>query len=124
MGAPSRLGSGASLAPLRRRRDPSELPPPPEPAPAIVDQRLDSMVDMMLSGVNREGENELQVEMKDEVLGGLHIKIAQRQRHIRASFGCKQRASRPILEENFPSLRRKLEARGYFVAELVAIVLL
>jgi nucleoside-diphosphate-sugar epimerase len=123
MGAPTRLGPTAGLGPIRRRRDPSELPPPPSVAPEILEQKLDSMVDLMLSGVNREGENELQVEMKDEVLGGLHIKIAQKLRHIRASFGCKQRESRPVIEENLPQLRRKLEARGYFVTELVTIIL-
>jgi nucleoside-diphosphate-sugar epimerase len=121
MGAPTRLGPGAGLGSIRRRRDPSELPPP---APEIVDQRLDSMVDLMLSGVNRDGENELQVEMKDEVLGGLHIKIAQRQRSIRASFGCRRPEAPALIEENFPRLRRQLEARGYFVTELVVTVLL
>jgi nucleoside-diphosphate-sugar epimerase len=123
MGAPTRLGPGASMGPLRRPRQPGERPPPPAVS-EVVDRRLDSMVDLMLSGVNREGENELQLEMKDEILGGLHIKISQARRRVRASFGCRQRDSRAKIESNFPELRRKLESRGYFVTELVATVVL
>ncbi len=122
LGAPTRLGFGSSGAQLRRPRLEADLPPP-SIAPEILDSRLDRMADLMLAGTNRQGENEMLVEIKNEVLGGLKIKIRQKKRWVGAKFGCRRRSSKESLETSFPRLRRRLEQRGYFVSELTAEII-
>lgn len=88
---------------------------------ARPDELLHSMGQQVLVGQQVAGACDFWIELKEEILGGLQIRISLAQGRLSASLIAKSRESERLLLLRLPELREQLRERGMRVARLEVI---
>lgn len=88
-------------------------------AQEIPQELLESLVEEVRVGVNKAGETEFQIDLKQGVLEGMQVSVTSQDGHVSCNFQGGSAQARNLVESSRGSLARALEARGLHLEKLV-----
>lgn len=120
-------GEGAQASAFRF--NPALMAPPPvaqkrdlsgqERLRRIAAEIAQKIVERVRVGTNTAGKMEFQIDLRNDVLSGLQVKVSSSNGKIRAVFSGKDRDVLKLLEQQRDSLKSALQGRGLTLEDLV-----
>jgi hypothetical protein len=119
---------GGGEPPPTYKLNPALLAPPPLARPKddgrserlrqLANEIAQKIVERARVGRNAAGQAEFQMDLRSNVLSGLHIRVSAQAGRISALFSGHDRKVLAMLKENADSLKQALQARGLTLVEL------
>lgn len=84
----------------------------------FTQQILNQLVQYVRIGLNRKGEEEIQIELHEKIFRGLKLRVTAREGKVAVQFRTADKEGRRVLTENTDTLKAALSEKGIAVDEI------